>query len=228
MPAVRVDPVTSYPLPRRGAPPRRMAVLSPRDAGRWSAVVRTVVGPLEERLDPGVVGSRAVRVAGRWRVRPLGPALREARRAAARLARARPILVATDVRSFYPSVRPEAAYRGLRAAGADHATAGRSADLLEGWGSEGYPGLPIGPPASAVVANALLAPADAALAGLPFLRWVDDSLIGVRSEAEVSRVLERLDGALEALGLERSVEKTRVSDRAVRWLGARPGLSDVR
>ncbi|MFM7718027.1 MAG: RNA-directed DNA polymerase, partial [Actinomycetota bacterium] len=70
---------------------------------------------------------------------------------------------------------------------------------LEGFASIGIPGLPVGPLPSAVLANAVLAGVDRALAGARWLRWVDDvvlfasdpaSLAG--SEADVIRALGRI------------------------------------
>lgn len=86
--------------------------------------------------------------------------------------------------------------------------------MLEGWGSEGYPGLPIGPPGSAVLANALLDPVDRAVAPSPFLRWVDDYVIGLDDPSEAAAVLDRLDEALDGVGLRRSERKTCISASA--------------
>jgi hypothetical protein len=135
--------------------------------------------------------------------------LRNARRAAAALARGSRAVVRTDVRAFYPSVTPSVAFRALVALNVETPVASRAAEMLEGWGSEGYAGLPIGPPGSAVIANAILAPVDAALKS-PYLRWVDDYLVGVERERGVPAVLDRLDSALEDVGLERSVPKTAI------------------
>jgi hypothetical protein len=92
--------------------------------------------------------------------------------------------------------------------------------MLEGWGNDGYPGLPVGPPASAVLSNAVLAPVDEALGGGPWLRWCDDLLIGVTSTAEADRMLDRLDIELTRIGLVRSGPKTQVLEgTAIRWPG---------
>ena len=92
--------------------------------------------------------------------------------------------------------------------------------MLEGWGSSGYEGLPIGPPGSAVLAEAVLAEVDDALRPLPFLRWADDYLISVPSERAAGEALERLDAALARVGLRRSRPKTAVAAASgFRWLG---------
>lgn len=216
MPA-RVDPIRAREEPKAGGGRRLMAELSPRDARAWRDLAGRVAHSLEPRLGPRVLAGRAVLLGSGWRPAPLAPALRRARRAAAALAR-RGVLLRTDVRAFYPSVTPEALAAALLRAGADPGDARLAADLLEGWGSEGYAGLPVGPPASAVLANALLRGADAVLDGLAFLRWVDDYLIALPGEARAAPALDALDGALDALGLARSPPKTRL-DRDPLWPG---------
>ncbi|MGH2547284.1 MAG: RNA-directed DNA polymerase, partial [Actinomycetota bacterium] len=102
---------------------------------------------------------------------------------------------------------------------------GAAADMLDGWGSEGSPGLPVGPAGSAVMANAVLASADAGLSPHPFLRWVDDYLVGVTSERAAVEVLDRLHEALDRLGLRLARSKTALLEAGptVRWLGTSPG-----
>jgi hypothetical protein len=70
--------------------------------------------------------------------------------------------------------------------------------------------LPVGPPASAVLANAVLSAGDAAIGDTPFLRWVDDFLIFARNEAEAHGALEHLSDALGRLGLSLADDKTSV------------------
>jgi hypothetical protein len=138
-------------------------------------------------------------------------------------------VVRTDVRAFYPSVNPSILFRALQVLSVDRDVAGKVAAILESWGSEGYAGLPIGPPGSAVLANAVLASVDAELESRPFLRWVDDYLIGVPVEADVPRVVERLDEALTRLHLERSESKTSVlsGGSGLVWPGAYVGRSST-
>jgi hypothetical protein len=98
---------------------------------------------------------------------------------------------------------------------------------VEGWGGEGYAGLPIGPPGSAVLANAVLAPVDRALADVPYLRWVDDYLIGAESERTAVEILERIDDQLERLDLQRSAAKTSVfvGGQELTWPGRASALA---
>ncbi|MDQ3991681.1 MAG: RNA-directed DNA polymerase, partial [Actinomycetota bacterium] len=97
----------------------------------------------------------------------------------------------------------------------------RAAGLLEGWGSQGYAGLPIGPDASAVLGNALLLGCDATLAPFRFLRWVDDYLVALPAVSAAGEVLDRLDHALDGLGLSLAPAKTAVVEggAGLRWVG---------
>jgi RNA-directed DNA polymerase len=216
---VRTDPVRSWLEPKPAGGYRRMAGLSGRDAAAWDAVAGRVAEVLEPRLDRRVLASRAVVHAGGWRPVDLGPSLRRARRRARQLTGAARFVVLTDVAAFYPSVTPVALHGTLRRMAP--AEASLAAAMAESWASEGYAGLPIGPPGSAVLANAVLDPVDRALAGVPFLRWVDDYLIGAGSERAAFRILERIDEALAPLGLRRAEAKTAVLDggEAQRWPG---------
>lgn len=185
-----------------------MARLSERDAREWRGLAERIGHTIEPRLSPGVLANR-----GPVTLRPLpvGPSLRRARSTARRLGAGAEQVLRTDVRSFYPSVTPSLAFRSLVRLDIEPDVASRTATMLERWGSEGYEGLPIGPPGSAIIANAILAPVDGALERFPFLRWVDDYLISLRAEDEAAQALERVQASLEKLGLEMSKRKTSVS-----------------
>jgi hypothetical protein len=189
-----------------------MAILSERDARTWQDLADQVAIDLEPRLRASVMANRTlVSPAGVSRV-PFPAELSRARGAASRLAARHPVFIRTDVRSFYPSVTPSTVFASLQDLSVDRDTAGDVARMLEGWGSEGYAGLPIGPPGSAVLANAILAEVDEKLGAWPTLRWVDDYLVGVGDEVVVPRVLETLDQALARRGLERSSAKTSIQE----------------
>lgn len=135
------------------------------------------------------------------------------------MAGATTFVVRTDVADFYPSVTPRVLHGALGRRCPQEAR--HAADMLDGWGSEGYGGLPIGPPGSAVLANAVLASVDQALANVPFLRWVDDYLVATPSERAAAEILDRLDEALAGLGLRRAMAKTRIFERvrSITWPG---------
>jgi hypothetical protein len=198
-----------------------MALLSERDARAWHGLAGQIALELEPRLRPSVMANRTFVSPDGVRRVPLLAELPRARRAASSLAARHPVVIRTDVRSFYPSVTPSTMFASLRGLSVERRTARHVAGMLEGWGSEGYAGLPIGPPGSAVLANVVLAQVDDQLEGWPALRWVDDYLVGIEDDRLVPRVLERLDQALARQGLERSVSKTSILEgrRGFVWPG---------
>ena len=204
-----------------------MATLSSRDAVRWEQLGRRIAFMIEPSLDRRVRANRTVAAA---QGSSLSSTLRAARVEAAALSRRSHLVLRTDVRRFYPSVTPSAVHASLRMIGAEPGLAREAAAMLDGWGSAGYAGLPIGPPASAIVANAVLAPVDSDLAGVGFVRWVDDYAIGLRTRKQLPEVLDRLDRTLDRLGLKRSETKTLVLEGGTpsRWLGTygRRGTSE--
>jgi hypothetical protein len=184
-----------------------MARLSELDAGRWHALAGRVAVLVERALPPTVLANRAMSGGRGWSLEPVGPALRRARHLSRRMLSAS-LVVRTDVAAFYPSVTPSTANQALLDVGAEGTDARLAAAMLEGWGSEGYPGLPIGPAGSAVLANAVLRPVDRAVTPWTWLRWVDDYLIAVSPRSGVEEILERTDESLHGLGLSRSAAKT--------------------
>jgi Reverse transcriptase (RNA-dependent DNA polymerase) len=185
-----------------------MAILSARDGRAWSAVARRAAPAVEAAMDARVLANRVVGRAPRIRLEALGTALDRARTASRDLAHGAEAVLRTDVAAFYPSVDPATLTRCLRRVGVEAAVADRAADLMEGWSGLGYPGLPIGPPGSAVLANAVLAAVDDRLTDVRWLRWVDDYLIALSDEAVAPAVIDRLDEGLDAVGLRRSEAKT--------------------
>jgi len=83
---------------------------------------------------------------------------------------------------------------------------------LEAFAEDGVRGLPVGPAASAVLGNAVLAGLDDAFErrGMPHLRWVDDLLGFASSRREARLALDGLRSAGAGIGLELHVEKTRI------------------
>jgi reverse transcriptase-like protein len=221
-----LDPIEVEVRPRPGGPPRRMARLSERDARAWHDLGGRLATAMEPLLGPEVVSNRAVPAGTGWRLESVETSFRRLRtmlRAARRAGPDGPLLLFTDVEDFFPSVTPDAVARSLSAAGAPARDAAEAARMLDVWASFGYRGLPIGPPASGVVANAVLRTVDDAV-GTRFLRWVDDYVALIATEREAAEVLERIDEALARLGLSRSARKTRIGT-APNWLGSAVGAS---
>lgn len=213
------DPIEVGLLPKRDGGFRRMATLTDRDAAAWHALAGRVARQLEPKLSVSILANRAVLAPDEWHLEQVGSALARARVLARGLARSSPLLLRTDVAGFYPSVTPGMLSQALTEAGACQEDARQAARFLDGWGSHGYAGLPIGPPGSAVLGNAVLAPVDRALCGVRFLRWCDDYVVAVPSERTAAEVLGRLDEALDRVDLSRAATKTRLTEDADDWLG---------
>jgi hypothetical protein len=131
----------------------------------------------DPRIGPGVFGSpaRATSIAidrRRWRAAVRG-----------RAAGARAIVV-SDVEACYPSIGERAIKMAAARAGGDPAPLLR---VIGGYRDVGGEGLPIGPVASAFVADAVLALADEAAraAGCAPVRWVDDVVFAGDRDAVV-------------------------------------------
>jgi hypothetical protein len=193
---------------------RVLARLEPGLARSYTSAVAAVTPAIEGALASGVIANRA------WIVSEVPPrlVLRPLRRERDVLRRAlRPmadgsLVLRTDVAECYRSTSPRAVRDALARCGAAPVAARRCARVLEELTDEGVEGLPIGPPASAVLANAVLAAGDAALAsrGVGFVRWVDDWWIAVGSAVHAAEVLAGLAGALAPAGLRLSDAKTRI------------------
>jgi hypothetical protein len=190
--------------------------LHPALAARYAELVASVAPIVEAGLSPAVAANRV-----EWcGVRP--PALRlaswrEERAAFAGrldgLARRAPCLVLADVRDCYGSITPTVVERSLRRLGCGANAAAEVRRFLERLRVLlGIRGLAVGPDPSAVLANAVLAEADAALAtmGVRHLRWVDDVVAAAPARPAAEAVLRVLRRTLARAGLELNEAKTRV------------------
>jgi hypothetical protein len=134
----------------------------------------------------------------RWRAALLGASSAEP---------ASTVFAVADVRECYTSIAPATVAAALGPA------AEAAVGLLRRFAEAGVRGLPVGPDPSAVIANAVLAGLDLAVAsaGVRHLRWVDDVVLwGER--ASVVRALVELRAAAAALGLHLHDGKTRLLD----------------
>jgi hypothetical protein len=149
------------------SPNGKRRVLTRLDAGeRWSYDVAVALAFPDIRLGPAVFGSPA-------RTTSLAVQRRRWRSAVrARAAGARSVVV-SDVAACYPSIREPAIRMAAARAGGDPTPLLRA---IASYRRIGGDGIPIGPSASALVADAVLALADdgARTAGCPPVRWVDD------------------------------------------------------
>ncbi len=194
---------------------RALTVLHPSLAARYVALVARVAGAVEAGLSPAVAANRVAASRERPPMLRLEPWRRERRVFAARLRRlagSERCVVFADVRDCYGRIEPGVVERALRRLGCDAVAARAVRAFLDRLASGGVRGLPVGPDASAVLANAVLAGADAALrsAGVRHLRWVDDVVAGTTDRGGAERVLQILRAELGAAGLELNDAKTRI------------------
>jgi hypothetical protein len=131
-------------------------------------------------------------------------------------------IVRADVLDCYATIDPAAVAAALPA---DDPSAARLVRTLSRIRARGGSGLPVGPVGSAVVANAVLAAADAAIsaAGARHVRWVDDVLIVADGRRQARRALEAWRSALGRHGLEANPAKTAIGSDPARlpaWAGS--------
>ncbi len=195
---------------------RMMALLDRREAHSYQAAVARLVPTVERGLGPQVIANRAI---GRGsiaavRLEPWLPARRTWRSRMARLKQAqrRHVVLVADVADCYASITIPAVIRALQAFCADPDDVQRLAGWLHRFQDDGVPGLPIGPPASAVLANAVLGSVDAGLreTGIEHIRWVDDIVVVANGSPAAARAHATIERSLEGVGLRVNPTKTGV------------------
>ena len=210
MVATSTVPAVRFVRVRHAGTEKRFVLLDVATRERYVELVAGSAGAIEKLLSPAVMANRVAS----WSVCPpelvLRPWRLERRLFAARLAglaaRGRTIAFA-DVRRCYASMSPSIVGDALRRVGipAAREVEGFLADLER----IGVEGLPVGPDASAVLANAVLAQVDRTLreAGVEHLRWVDDVVL---SGGDASAALSVFRTALATIGLRPNEAKTRI------------------
>lgn len=189
---------------------RTIAVLEAEPRERYVRLVARAADRLEEALSPNVIANRVA-----WgsveppelRLRPWRLERRVFTARLAEVARRFRTLAFADVLRCYASISPAMAAGALRRLGID--VADELEAFLAGLQLAGVRGLPVGPAASAVLANAVLAPVDRTLeaAGIAHLRWVDDVVLAT---GEPDRALAALSRAVAEIGLRLNDRKTKV------------------
>ena len=210
MVATSTVPAVRFVRVRHAGTEKRFVLLDVATRERYVELVARSAGAIESLLSPAVMANRVAS----WSVSPpelvLRPWRLERRLFAARLAglaaRGRTIAFA-DVRRCYASMSPSIVGDALRRVGipAAREVEGFLADLER----IGVEGLPVGPDASAILANAVLAQVDRTLreAGVEHLRWVDDVVL---SGGDASAALSVFRTALARIGLQPNEAKTRI------------------
>ena len=207
-------PVRLVPEPKPGGV-RWLARLDPDAAAAYALSVIPFVPPIEHALSPSVAANRvielrtnppAIRLEG-WRA-----ARTRFRRLVRDLASSAGAALMADVRDCYGSIRPSVVATTLRDLGGRDEDVERVLTVLRWLAERDVRGLPIGPEASAVLANCVLLAVDRRLAeaGWAHVRWVDDIIVFTHDAAEARAVLEVLREALGGIGLGLAPEKTKV------------------
>lgn len=189
---------------------RTIAVLEAETRDRYVRLVARAAERLEETLSPNVIANRVACGSvepPELRLRPWRLERRVFTARLAEVARRYRTLAFADVLRCYASISPAMAAGALRRVGIE--VADELEAFLAGLQLAGVRGLPVGPAASAVLANAVLAPVDRTLeaAGIAHLRWVDDIVLATR---EPDRALAALSRAVAEIGLRLNDRKTRV------------------
>lgn len=206
----------SVPKPLGGT--RMLARLSTDDELRFSGAIARVVPFVERARGREALANRVSRSDPRGGIMSLEP-WRSARghweRELRRLERTASAIAITDVRECYASIGPEVVQDRLVSLGAPPEITSEVGSWLQVFSDAGVVGLPIGPDASAVLADAVLFAGDAALrsAGDSHLRWVDDVVISAPDRRSAVRALDRLRQAWAAVGLQIHDGKTLLLDR---------------
>jgi hypothetical protein len=195
-----------------------LARLSTDDDSRFSTSVARVVPFVERARGREAIANRVNRSAvehGTTSVEPWLKARGRWERELEQIERKAPVIAMTDVRECYASIRPGVVQDRLASLGAPFDITSEVGCWLRAFGDEGVTGLPVGPEASAVLADAVLIAGDAALraAGIVHLRWVDDVVIASPDRRGAVRALDRLREAWAAVGLEAHDGKTLLLDR---------------
>lgn len=194
---------------------RLLCELDPERDRRYTALVARVAPAVERALPPSAMANRVAAASvrsGLVELEPWRPARARFAAAARRMSDARALVVA-DVHDCFPSIRPDVVASCVERVGA-RLEAAAIRELLADLERSGVRGLPVGPAPSAVLANAVLAVVDDALAarGAHHLRWVDDVWVPARDVSEARRLLAVIGDALGRVGLELAPAKTRVVD----------------
>lgn len=201
---------------RTVAPSRRLVALQPAVQVRYVSLVAAVAPDVESACSGAVAANRVAEASVRPPVLRLRPWHREHevfRRALARLCHDARCLAVADVRACYRSISPRVVETALLDARCHPGPAAAVAAFLRRLEHHlGVRGLPVGPEPSAVLANAVLAHLDRALAdaGLRHLRWVDDVVIAADAPTTAREALDLIRSSLRHVGLELNEGKTRV------------------
>lgn len=208
--------------------PRHIHHLDPETLVRLHEATASVAPRVESLLAPQVIAERLADPAnlsqdGSAWLSPWREARKRFETLRAELSRGN-VLVRTDVRDCYGSIEPALLGSSLAACDCDPSDTRVLVGILESLQRRGVRGLPVGPAASSVLANAVLLQADRSIGNFPWLRWVDDFLLFLPDRRSALRALDRLADALGKIGLSLAPEKTSVGT----WSGELSGAGGRR
>jgi hypothetical protein len=223
---VPIGPIEWRVVPKPSGGARRVVVLDPADERAFARSVAGVAPAIERALGPG---SHANRVVGWDRRRgpilePWTRARRRWQRAVWQLGNDGKSVAVTDVRACYASMDARVVADRLRSLGADDDRVGEIVSWLHAFSELGVDGLPVGPSASAPLADVVLAAGDDVLraSGAGFVRWVDDVVILASDRRTRAAALDDLAQAWAGVGLQMHEGKTVLLDDprdVTGWMG---------
>jgi Reverse transcriptase (RNA-dependent DNA polymerase) len=214
---IAIGPMLSRPVrwevvPKPGGGERCLVVTSRVDELAFSRSVGGVAPAIRRAL---AKESHADRVIASDPTRgpifePWRSARRRWRREVRRLGGDSRYVVVTDVRACYPSISPGVVTDRLRELGVPEACIHDIGSWLHVFRDAGVEGLPVGPAASALLADAVLSAGDDAIraTGVAHVRWVDDVTIFAPDARTRTAALEVLRRAWASHGLELHDDKT--------------------
>lgn len=174
---------------------RRLVRLHPVDDQAYEAAIAAIAPRIDRRLGQGVRGNRlGSSAAGRLSLAAWRPALAGLRRSLGGARSQGAVIGLADVRECYASIGLGLVENALVAVEAPTSDRRDVLQLLERLHACQVPGLPIGPPGSAVLANGVLADIDSAIAdrGISHLRWVDDFAVLADTDLERRRGMDAI------------------------------------
>ena len=193
---------------------RLLTRLEPPDARLYRELVGRVAPIVERRLRAGVLANRATAGGGSSMLAAWPPARRRWRRTIERATspQARSAILVTDVHRCYASIQAGIVQRSLLGMGVPAGDAGEIGRFLFELGLAGVPGLPVGPEPSAILANAVLARLDDAVAatGCRSVRWVDDLVVIAPEPARLMAAFDAIRFGADQVGLALHGPKTRL------------------
>lgn len=204
--------VRSLVAPWPGKSGRVLTCLGEPASAEYALVVAAVAPRIEAGLSDRVHGGRVTSM-DPLMIEPWREARARHRQAALDLAVRATTAMRLDVSDCFRSIGVRQVREALVRMGAEGAATERVCAFLERTRLAGIPGLPVGPEPSAVLANAVLCPLDAAaeIPGVSHVRWYDDLLLFAGSIRDALLAEEALDGVCRGIGVRLHPGKRRIA-----------------